>query len=69
MLTHGMSLEQYEEFSCPYCGENNNLLLDFTGGSHQEFVVDCEVCCAPIVIEVKMRGREVISINVSAEND
>ena len=63
-----MSLEQHEEFSCPYCGESNTLLLDFTDGPQQEFVVDCEVCCAPIVVQVKMRGREVISINVSAEN-
>ena len=64
-----MSIEQHEEFSCPYCGENNTLLLDITGGAEQEFVVDCEVCCAPIVIRIKLRGREVISIDALPEND
>lgn len=69
MLLCVMSLEQHEEFSCPYCGEINTLPIDFTGGAQQEFVVDCEVCCAPIIIYIKMRGREVINIAVSAENE
>jgi len=64
-----MSLEQYEEFKCPHCGENNTLPLDITGGSQQEFVVDCEVCCAPIVIRIKMRAGEVSSIDISRENE
>ncbi len=64
-----MSLEQYEEFLCPYCSANNTLQLDFTGGSQQKFVVDCEVCCSPIVVEIQMRGREIIRFEVNAEND
>ena len=64
-----MSVEQHEEFSCPYCGESNSLLLDITGGSRQEFIVDCEVCCAPIAVEIKMRGREIVSIDVRQENE
>ena len=64
-----MSVEQYEEFQCPYCGEPNMLPLDITGGAEQEFVVDCEVCCAPIVVRIKMRGGEVSSIDISREND
>ena len=53
----GMSLEQNENFLCPYCGETNELLVDVSGGPHQEFVVDCEVCCAPIVVRLQIRGR------------
>jgi len=64
-----MSLSQNEEFCCPYCGESNALLVDFSGGSRQEFVVDCEVCCAPIVIRLELRGDEIISIDVQREND
>lgn len=64
-----MTLEQDENFLCPYCGESNALLVDFTTGSHQEFVVDCEVCCAPIVVRVKMRGEEIIAIDVKKENE
>jgi len=63
-----MSLEQFESFSCPYCGEANELLVDVSGGAHQEFVVDCEVCCAPIVIRLIIRGED-ISMDVQRENE
>jgi len=64
-----MSLEQSENFSCPYCGETNDLPVDISGGPRQEFVVDCEVCCAPIVIRLQLRGHEVIAIDAQREND
>ncbi len=64
-----MSLEQYEQFCCPYCGQANELLVDVTGGSSQEFVVDCEVCCAPITVHLKVRGDEVVALDVRKENE
>jgi len=64
-----MSLEQNENFLCPYCGETNELLVDVSGGPHQEFVVDCEVCCAPIVVRLTIRGEDIVSLDVQREND
>ena len=32
---------------CPYCGEPVELLIDEGGGSRQEYVEDCPVCCRP----------------------
>lgn len=64
-----MSVEQNEEFLCPYCGQSNELLVDVSEGSHQEFVVDCTVCCAPIVVRLTLRGDEVITIDIQREND
>jgi hypothetical protein len=63
-----MSLEQYENFSCPYCGGSNDLPVDVSGGPRQEFVVDCEVCCAPILVRIKVRGDTVVSMDVQREN-
>jgi len=65
---NAMSLEQYDSFQCPYCGETNELLVDVSGGPNQQFVVDCEVCCAPILVRLKIRGQDVISIDVEREN-
>ena len=62
-----MSLEKFENFCCPYCGETNELLVDISGGLNQQLVVDCEVCCAPIVIRLKIRG-EAVSMDVQREN-
>ena len=63
-----MPLEQDENFLCPYCGEINALFIDVSGGPNQEFVVDCEVCCAPILVRLKIRGETVVSIDVEREN-
>ena len=64
-----MSLEQYADFLCPYCGQSNDLLVDITGGVSQEFVVDCQVCCAPIVLRVRVRGEEILAIEARKENE
>ena len=37
---------------CPYCGEAVTISLDPGGGSSQEYVEDCEVCCNPWQVSV-----------------
>ena len=64
-----MDLEQFEDFLCPYCGQPNKLLVDMTGGACQEFVVDCEVCCAPIAVRAQIRGEKILAIEVKKENE
>lgn len=41
------------EVVCPYCGETLTIGVDPGGGSAQEYVEDCEVCCNPW--QVKLR--------------
>ncbi len=33
--------------ACPYCGESVTIAVDPGGGSFQQYVEDCEVCCNP----------------------
>ena len=61
--------EDLDSFSCPYCGETNVLSVDLTGGSQQRLIVDCEVCCNPIVIRVRVRGQGISSVDVRKENE
>ncbi|MDF1689421.1 MAG: CPXCG motif-containing cysteine-rich protein [Cycloclasticus sp.] len=42
---HGSVINQ--QFSCPYCGEKIDTLIDTSQGSHQT-IEDCYVCCQPI---------------------
>jgi hypothetical protein len=42
---------------CPHCGEPNEIALDPGGGSHQEYVEDCQVCCRPWRVTVTY-GRD-----------
>jgi hypothetical protein len=40
------------EVACPYCGEVSAIALDPGGGSAQEYVEDCQVCCQPWRVHV-----------------
>lgn len=41
------------DIQCPYCGEMLEISIDCSAGS-QEYVEDCQICCAPIEIAVKV---------------
>lgn len=41
------------EVHCPYCGEENLVVLDPGSGSRQEYVEDCQVCCQPWLVRVQ----------------
>lgn len=38
---------------CPYCGERVGIELDPGGGSAQDYVEDCAVCCQPWRVSVR----------------
>jgi len=44
-------------FSCPYCGEEISMVLDFSVG-RQTYIEDCEVCCKPIEITFTVEDDE-----------
>ncbi len=46
-------LETEAEVACPYCGEPVVLRLDPAGGTSQEYVQDCDVCCQPWLVRVR----------------
>jgi ribosomal protein S27E len=51
--------------TCPHCGEDFETTFDPSDGG-AEFIIDCEVCCRPITIEVKVRSGEIDSVQVHA---
>ncbi len=52
-----MEMDDAAWVSCPYCGEAVELTVDPTGGSYQEYVEDCEICCRPWSVRVAMDGE------------
>ena len=59
--------EDSSEVACPYCGQVVEIALDAGGGTHQEYVEDCQVCCRPWKVKVNY-GRDGIA-NVTIEAD
>jgi hypothetical protein len=47
------SADQDTEVTCPHCGEQVVIVLDPGGGSEQEYVEDCGVCCRPWLVTVR----------------
>lgn len=48
---------------CPHCGESFSLALDVSEGS-AEFIVDCEVCCRPMTVSVRIDDGEIVGLDV-----
>ncbi|WP_188151865.1 CPXCG motif-containing cysteine-rich protein [Teredinibacter waterburyi] len=58
--------------SCPYCGEQINVVVEVLEEC-QEYIEDCQVCCRPIIFDItadltsEFDGNP--TINVRTEND
>jgi hypothetical protein len=46
-------VQAHSEVTCPYCGETVSIELDVGGGSSQDYVQDCAVCCQPWRVQVE----------------
>ena len=51
---------------CPYCGAANEIALDPDGGSFQDYVEDCQVCCRPWHVRVTYSPGGAASISIEA---
>ena len=47
-------------FSCPYCWENISMLVDLSQ-LNQSYIEDCEVCCNPIQVQLRIENQLIIS--------
>jgi hypothetical protein len=41
------------EATCPWCASAVAISLDPAGGTTQEYIEDCEICCRPWVVRVR----------------
>lgn len=60
---------QNQWISCPYCGESFEIPIDYSGGS-QEMIEDCEVCCQPITLDIRVDlNGELNGVITKTDND
>lgn len=53
---------------CPYCGERIDILVDASAGD-QRYIEDCQVCCRPISIDVRVDADDNPHVSVAGEDD
>jgi cysteine-rich CPXCG protein len=56
------------DISCPYCGESIEILVDESAGD-QSYIEDCQVCCRPITLSIRLDADGDAQVAATAEND
>ena len=52
------SADHFKTYSCAYCGEPNEILIDYSIGKNYDLVEDCGICCRPNIIHhVRENGQ------------
>lgn len=46
-------------FQCPHCWEEISMLIDYSQ-NHQNYIEDCEVCCNPIQLIIRIENHEIV---------
>ena len=58
-----------QSVDCPYCGEICEIEIDPSAGKRQHYTEDCQVCCRPWKVSVRIgRGGEV-DVSLATEDD
>jgi hypothetical protein len=51
-------------YNCAYCGEENETLVDPTGGPEQSYTEDCEICCRPNLLKIRISPEGDVTLDV-----
>ncbi|MCG8415415.1 MAG: CPXCG motif-containing cysteine-rich protein [Pseudomonadales bacterium] len=63
-----MSHQESVKIYCPYCGEQNELLVDCSVES-QHYIEDCFVCCRPIEVFSNLNENGAPMVSVRTDSD
>ena len=61
-------IQTEQSISCPYCGEGITVLVD-DSLPEQRYIEDCQVCCRPIVLDVRVDPDGEVSVLAQSENE
>ncbi len=56
------------QIRCPYCGESLEIVID-SSVAHQEYVEDCQVCCKPMTLRIRIDETGEPSIEARGEDE
>lgn len=56
-------------YDCAFCGEQNDVFVDGSGRREQRFTEDCEVCCRPNLLTIRIERDGWVSVEAEREYD
>ncbi len=60
-------MEDNGRYACPSCGVEVIVPIDVSAGRDQEYVEDCPVCCAPVLLQVRVEPDGSIAVIARSE--
>ena len=54
------------EYFCAYCGEPNLTFIDLSAGRQQSYVEDCQVCCRPNILYIRV-DEDTLEVEIDTE--
>jgi len=51
-------MQDVVDIICPYCGQRIDIFIDYSGGVHQNYIEDCQVCCQPLQLQIDLSEEE-----------
>lgn len=59
-------MERAIETECPTCGELTAVWIDGADDGETEIAVDCQVCCRPLHVVVRLEAGEIVDVETGA---
>jgi hypothetical protein len=56
------------EYICAFCGESNSTFVDISGGMQQSYTEDCQICCRPNVLYLRV-DEDTLEIEIDSDYD
>lgn len=57
------------EVICPYCGQVNEIYVDYSGGAVQQYEEDCQVCCQPWEVHVEIHNDDEPQVRIARASE
>lgn len=59
-------MQTTSEYYCAFCGEENTTFIDISGGMQQSYIEDCQVCCRPNVLYIRV-DEDTLEIEIDSD--
>ena len=56
-------------YRCAFCGEENEVFVDASGGRRQTFTEDCAVCCRPNLLTITVGEDGEVELEATQEDE
>jgi hypothetical protein len=63
-----MNIVEPASIQCPYCWEQIELTVDCSV-EQQQYTEDCQVCCRPIVLDIRIGGDGTPQVEARTEDE